>query len=58
MSKIKTDERSCPICGKTLSPNHIDGKIKYFCDCAGYIRPVIEILTQEQEGVKEYGSAN
>lgn len=50
------ESRSCPLCGKPLDPHYEEkGVIRYFCDCAGFSRPVIEIL---QEGVKEDDSAD
>ncbi len=35
---------NCPLCQKELPPPLKDGKIeRYFCDCIGFSRPVIEI---------------
>ncbi len=58
--KTKTDEKkTCPICGKTLSPRHTEYEVKYFCDCIGYSRPVIEIKIEiKTEGEEQNGSAN
>lgn len=54
--KSKSDEKiPCPLCGKLLSPHHTEYEVKYFCDCAGYSRPVIEI---QKEGVEQNGSTN
>jgi len=54
--KSKSDEKiPCPLCGKLLSPHHTECEVRYFCDCAGYSRPVIEI---QKEGVKQNGSTN
>ncbi len=46
----KTQQKSCPICGKQLIPhNEENGSVRYFCDCAGFNRPVIEILSEGEE---------
>lgn len=49
-------KKNCPICGKELQPKN--GVTKYYCDCMGQLRPVIEILPNELKGVKQNGSAN
>lgn len=42
---VKKDaKKKCPLCGKELvSQDAENNKVKYFCDCIGYSRPVIEI---------------
>ncbi len=54
--KSKSDEKTpCPLCGKLLYPRHTEYEVKYFCDCIGYSRPVIEI---RKEGVEQNGSTD
>jgi hypothetical protein len=45
----------CPLCNKQLRPSRDGNSVKYFCNCSGYDRPVIEIL---KEGEKQNGSTD
>lgn len=56
VTKSKSEEKKpCPLCGKLLPPHHTEHEVKYFCDCIGYSRPVIE---NQKEGVEQNGSTN
>jgi hypothetical protein len=40
---------NCPLCQKELTPKtDADGVTRAFCDCAGFRRPVIEIIPPEE----------
>jgi|YNPBryunderm2012_1023409.scaffolds.fasta_scaffold19817_2 hypothetical protein len=51
-------KKNCPICGKELQPKNESGVTKYYCDCTGQLRTVIEILPDDSKGVRQNGSAN
>lgn len=51
----KWQRQSCPLCNRELYPIDTEYSVKYFCDCGGFERPVIEIL---KEGEKQDDSTN
>lgn len=53
---FKWQKQNCPLCNKELQPVDTEYSVKYYCNCNGFERSVIEIL--KNEGEKQDDSTN
>lgn len=46
-------KKKCPLCGKEIEGKTENGITRYYCNCSGKLRSVIEVIPDNTKGVKD-----